>query len=505
MEYLVSASEMKAADSATIQHFGMPSNVLMERAALACAEVIRKREAHLGRRTVIMAGSGNNGGDGLAVGRLLLQAGFQVDFVLVGEREKCSRQTRLQLEILENYGCQILKEVPKKEYDIVVDALFGIGLRSDLKGRYAEAVEEINAMNAFVLAVDMPSGIDADSGAVCGCAVRADVTVTFAWRKLGLVLYPGAAYAGEVITAQIGITQESFLGKLPRAFTYTQPPVTLLPARNATGNKGTFGKVLLFAGSKGMAGAAVLSALAVLHSGAGMVRILSGEENRQILQTCVPEAMLSVYDDTPEGQRKALLEALSWADVVAAGPGLGTQEAAHRILTWMLEEIRSPLILDADAINILARDEELLQALCLRQRQQERHIGLVLTPHPGELSRLSGLAIDEALQDPFAVCAKWAERFGAVCLCKGARTVVAEPAGTFYVNTSGNSGMATAGSGDVLTGILAALLAQGMKPFEAACAGVYLHGCAGDAAAAQKNAYSLVARDLILGLDGLMK
>ncbi len=504
MKQIVTGGQMKLLDSYTIEKMGIPSLVLMERAALSVCQALREEEFPL-EKVLVLCGTGNNGADGVAVARMLHAAGVSVDICILGKKDHYTEEMRKQVDIAENYHISFVKNAVPVEYTTIVDAVFGVGLSREVGGVYRDTIEALNRSDAKVMAVDIPSGISADTGKVLGCAVKADVTVTFAYEKAGLLFYPGASYARKIKTADIGIympPQNDFELSIQSC---EDKDLFRIPVRKPDGNKGTFGKVLLFAGSKGMAGAAVLSALAVLHSGAGMVRILSGEENRQILQTCVPEAMLSVYDDTPEGQRKALLEALSWADVVAAGPGLGTQEAAHRILTWMLEEIRSPLILDADAINILARDEELLQALCLRQRQQERHIGLVLTPHPGELSRLSGLAIDEALQDPFAVCAKWAERLGAVCLCKGARTVVAEPAGTFYVNTSGNSGMATAGSGDVLTGILAALLAQGMKPFEAACAGVYLHGCAGDAAAAQKNAYSLVARDLILGLDGLMK
>ncbi|HJC24114.1 MAG TPA: NAD(P)H-hydrate dehydratase [Candidatus Eisenbergiella merdavium] len=522
MEYLVTAAEMKECDRNTIEGFGIPSLVLMERAALACADEIRRevgreicREARgegtlRGKRTLIAAGCGNNGGDGFAVGRLLMQEGFPVDFWLVGERERCSPETRIQLSILENYGCRILNHVPDGEYDIIVDALFGIGLSRAPKGRYADAVEYINQSGAFVLSVDIPSGVGADTGGVYGCAVRADVTVTFAFLKRGLVLYPGAACAGRVVTAQIGITQESFCGKPPSAFTFGQGEAPPLPRRDPNGNKGTFGKVLLAAGSPGMAGAAVLSASAVLHAGAGMVRVLAGEENRIILQTAVPEAMLSLYGQGSSSGKKSMAEAFraaaGWADVLAAGPGLGTGAEAEELIRLLLTETKKPLVLDADGINLLAQDRDFLEALCLQRQQRQEECGtLILTPHPGELARLTGTDIRQVLADPVSLCRTWADKLNAVLVCKGAATVAAQPQGRCYINRSGNSGMATAGSGDVLTGIIAGLLAQKMEPFEAACAGIYIHGLAGDAAAELSGEYGLRAGKLLDGMDMVIK
>ncbi len=545
MEYLVTAEEMKAYDNATIHCFGVPSLVLMERAAWGCARVILERDRRLSealnaaggkkitppRRTLVLAGCGNNGGDGLAVGRLLAQAGFPVDFVLLSREmpvpsgaagpsqlpsdpdreadeerrvpavlwEKCSPETRTQLSILEKYGYPVTYKLPEQEYDIIVDALLGIGLKKKVSGNLARAIEWVNARRAFVLSVDIPSGIQADTGEICGCAVRADVTVTFAFCKRGLALYPGAEYAGEVRKEEIGITPDSFLGSPPAMFTYQQEIRTLLPGRPCTGNKGTFGKVLLAAGSPGMAGAAVLAGEAVLRTGAGMVRILSPEENRVILQTALPEAMLSLYDGTGD----CVENAVRWADVIAVGPGLGTGEEAGRILEFLLDGEEGggkPMVIDADAINLLAGDKELLEALIRKQAEEASRRQLILTPHPGELARLEGCTVAEAVRDAVRITGKWADRLQAAVLCKGARTVVSRPDGSCYLNTSGNSGMAAAGSGDVLTGIAASLLAQGMEAFEAACAGTYLHGLAGDAAAGQKGQYGMTAGDLTAAL-----
>ena len=511
MEYLVTASEMKECDRNTIEGFGVPSLVLMERAALACAGEIlgafSEERKTQGKRTLIAAGCGNNGGDGFAVGRLLMQEGFPVDFWLIGERSRCSPETETQIAILEKYGCTIMDHMPDGEYDIIVDAIFGIGLHRAPEGRYAEAVEYINRSGAFVLSVDIPSGIGADTGAVYGCAVRADVTVTFAFSKRGLVLYPGAFYAGRVVTAQIGITQESFYEKKPSAFTFPPGAPPTLPRRDPYGNKGTFGKVLLAAGSRGMAGAAILASSAVLRSGAGMVRVLSGEENRIILQTAVPEAMLSLYghDGNEAGETviSALRKAAGWADVIAAGPGLGTGTEAGELIRLILTETEQPLVLDADGINLLAVDRALLETLCRQRKDGGRP--LILTPHPGELARLTQKSMQEVLADPVSLCQEWAARLHAVLLCKGAATVAANPQGRCYINQSGNSGMATAGSGDVLTGIIAGLLAQGMEPFEAACAGVYLHGLAGDAAAERASEYNVSAGKILEALDAVMK
>ena len=511
LEYLVTAAEMKACDRYTTEGFGMPSLVLMERAALACAQEIFSEKGRRGKRTLIAAGCGNNGGDGLAVGRLLMQEGFPVDFWLIGERGRCSPETEKQLEILEKYGCAVWDHRPEREYDIIVDAIFGIGLKRPLEGIFAEAVAYVNGSGAFVLSVDIPSGVGADTGRLLGCAVRADVTVTFAFLKRGLLLYPGAFCAGRVRLAQIGITEESFQGKLPAAFTFRRNAPLPLPERDPNGNKGTFGKVLLAAGSPGMAGAAVLSARAVLGAGAGMVRVLCGEENRSILQAAAPEAMLALYGEAagPDGAgygrtpSDAFRDARGWADVVAAGCGLGRSREAQELIRLILTETEKPLVLDADGINILAADRALLDHVC--RMREAGGAPLILTPHPGELGRLAQTDMETLLSDPVSVCTEWAGRLNAVVLCKTAATVAADPQGRVYINHSGNSGMATAGSGDVLTGIIAGLLAQGMEPFEAACLGVYLHGLAGDAAASRDGEYAVTAGRLLAALGPVMK
>lgn len=506
MEYLVTAQEMRRYDRNTSGHFRIPSIVLMERAALACLEVLMKRQKQLenaagglgmkaGRRVLVVAGGGNNGGDGFALGRLLMQEGFLVDFVLIGEEERASVQTRQQMESVRAYGGLIMRNLPDREYDIIIDALFGVGLSRPLEGVYRESVDYINGQNAFVLAMDLPSGIHADSGAVMGAAVYADVTVTFGFEKLGTFLYPGARYAGKVIRRSIGITQDSFLNEPPGIFTFREPVCSLMPPRPEEGNKGTFGKAALLCGSEGMAGAGILCAGGAFAAGCGMVKLVSPFSNRELFLQILPEVMVS----------DEIESVYEWADVIAAGPGISTDEGAVRNLSRLIRNTRQPLILDADAINILAQEESLLQELSDRQNNPDTCRKLALTPHPGELARLCRCSTKEVLEDPVQKITEWAKRLNAVVLCKGARTFVASWDGRIYANGSGNSGMATAGSGDVLTGIVAALAAQEEDLFWAVCTGVYLHGLAGDKAAHEKSEYSMKAGDILEKVPELLR
>lgn len=505
VRWLTDSAEMKRYDKNTSEHYGILEAVLMERAALACVQVICERQQKIeeqtrklgycpGRRVLIAAGCGNNGADGLAAGRLLRQEGFEVDFFLAGGSEKLSLAARAQLSSVLAYGGRVSDKIPEREYDIIVDALFGVGLSRPLSGRFAEAAEWINRQDSFVCSVDLPSGINADDGRVMGCAVQADVTVTFGFYKRGHFLYPGRRFAGKTICASVGITEDSFLGEHPGAFTFTGSLKELMPARSVTGNKGTFGKVMLLAGSRTMTGAALLCAKAAFAAGCGMVKAVCPPEVSAVLQTSLPEAMTS----------QELEGSAAWADVIGAGPGLSVSPQAQEELEYLLFRTEQPLVLDADAINILAEREDLLNRLIVRQQDSAQRRSLILTPHPGELGRLSGCSAAEAADDPAGYAAHWAKRLHAAVLCKGAASTAASPEGLLYINSSGNSGMACAGSGDVLTGIVTALLAVCKDPFQALCTGVYLHGLAGDRAAHEKGEYSMTAADISDAISGLL-
>lgn len=492
---------------------GMTGNVEKEagqgKAALAVAEEIEKR-ASPGMQVLIVAGCGNNGGDGIAAGRILRQHGYAVDFCLIGDREKCSGETKAQCGMIEKYGCPLQDKIGNKEYDIIVDALFGIGLSRNLEGQFAKAVQEINESKAFVCSVDIPSGIHTDSGEIMGEAVKANLTVTFAFKKPGHILYPGCGYCGEIICGDIGITQESFLGQNPQIYTFYGAPLDGMPDRNGDGNKGTFGKVLVIAGSAGMSGACELCARSVYRMGAGMVKILTPEENRIIVQTNLPEALLSTYQVQEAGKtetagdlRQRLEKDMEWADCILIGPGIGKGREACAMLEQVLAESKKPLVIDADGLNLLAENENLRQLLkgCIKEKRD-----VVLTPHLAEFARLFGSTVEDIKRNLLHRPKEMAEKYGCIVVCKDARTVVAAPSGKeMYLNTSGNDGMATAGMGDVLTGVIGGLMAQGMDGCKAACLGVYIHGKAGDEAAKIKGRYGLMARDVINGLSEVLK
>lgn len=486
MEYLVNSGEMKKCDSITIQKFGMPSMVLMERAALCTVEELTDGTFDL-QRVLVICGSGNNGGDGFAVARLLQQKQVTVKVLFVGEESRCTIETAKQMEIAKNYGLEICKEIDISAYTTIVDALFGIGVSRDIEGEYARVIQQMNKAGARILSIDIPSGISADTGKLMGIAVQADKTVTFAYKKIGLILYPGAAYAGTIKVKDIGITDEGFEGQAPFVFTYTQEDLAKMPKRSPYSNKGTFGKVLVIAGSANMSGAAFFSGKAAYRMGAGLVRIYTPEENRQILQTMLPEAVLTTYEPA-HIETEALKEAIQWASVIVIGPGMGKGDEVYLILEAALTYGKTPMVIDADGINMIAEYPKLLQ----NHRQD-----IILTPHLGEMARLIKKSISKITENFIEEAKKCAKEQNLICVLKDARTVVVNENGQIYLNQSGNSGMATGGSGDVLTGIIAGLLAQGMRSYEAATLGVYIHGLAGDRAAEAKGEYSMIAQDII--------
>lgn len=490
MKYVVDSQQMKRYEETVIDTMGMPSLILMERAAMAVAEEIRACAASLRtaeKKLLVVAGSGNNGADGMAVARILSMEGWQVTVYQTGAAGHCTREWERQNKFISYYPVKIVSNWPAGEYTIMLDALFGIGLSRQVQGEYAEIIAQMNRGECYRIAVDVPSGVHAGTGKIMGTAVRADMTVTFGWAKKGVLFYPGAAYAGRVVVREIGINETCFgaAQEKPCMFYYDESPGELLPSRKADGHKGDFGKILLIAGFEQMPGAAVLAAKAAYHIGAGMVRVICPEENRAILQTAVPEALW----EAPENWRQSC----EWADVIAIGPGLGRSAKAKDILAGVLQESRLPLVLDADALNLIAGDMS-LQIVAADQGKNGRE--MILTPHEGELSRLSGKTIAELLEDRERAARILAQDMHCVLVLKGARTLICREQGEICVNLTGDSGMASAGSGDVLTGIIAALLAQGADAFSAASVGVYLHGLAGEKAAERYGSYGVTAGKL---------
>lgn len=476
---------MKALDGNTIRKKGMPSLVLMERAALAVTEELEKNPRRLAR-VLVVCGSGNNGGDGFAIARILHLHGYQSEIFFTGNPEHMTEETLSQKKIADNYQVPMVNNPRYEEYTTIVDAMFGVGLSREIQGNYRKVIEGINESGAYCVAVDIPSGISGDTGRVLGIAVKADLTVTFAFLKRGHCLYPGAAYSGEIKVKDIGIYEDGQEEELYALEAKDCPK--LLPARKPWGHKGTFGKVLVVGGSKGMSGAAYFSAKAVLAAGAGMVKLQTVEENRPILQMLLPEGMVASEDTLEEWS-----ESLRWCDVLVIGPGLGRSEESCKRAQWFLKESQErklPVVLDADGLNLLA---------CHPQWYSWIQGRCVVTPHLGEMSRLVKEPAEDIGEHLIASAQAFAREKQVVCILKDARTVIAYPDGRTYLNMTGNSGMATAGSGDVLAGFVGGLLAVGREkkdtPLEAL--GVFLHGAAGDKAKRTAGESGMTAEDIL--------
>lgn len=493
MKKIVTCREMKELDRNTIENMGVPSCVLMERAALKTVEEMeRVFSAEKSRERILcVCGSGNNGGDGIAAARILWLHGYRAEIFLAGNPERMTEETGRQFRIACNYHVPVVNNPVWDEYTTIVDAVFGVGLARPVEGRYGELIRRMNGTSAWKVAVDIPSGINGDTGAEMGIAFHADLTVTFGFGKAGLFLYPGRMLAGRVVTADIGIYAKP---DEPGECWYLEAEdIRSLPERIPSGNKGTFGKVLAVAGSPGMCGAAFFCGGGAFAAGAGMVRIFTPEVNRIPLQTMLPEAVLICTDG--EAARE---EAFRWSDVLIIGPGLGTSEESRGRAEWFLSHAAAagkPVILDADGLNLLSAHPE-----------WRKYLGahVTLTPHVGEMSRLTGKSIEEIRNSRIGTAVSFAKETGAVCVLKDACTVTAAPDGRVWVNLSGNPGMAAAGSGDVLAGVLAGMHCMYLScpekkddPGRLAALGVFLHGRAGDMAAEKKGMHGMRAGDLI--------
>ena len=490
MKYLFSGYEMKNWEKQAMEDYKTPSLLLMERAAMAVVDELLTGTYNL-HRVLIACGTGNNGGDGLAIARMLKTKGYFVDVCIAGALDRLTTDAKQQLEMYQAISGNFVTDPVYSEYTVIVDALFGIGCNREITGIAAEVIEGINESGIPVVSVDVPSGISADTGKVCGSAVNAVTTVTFFTEKLGMVLYPGVDHCGKIIVADMGIPVG--IPENCSVIAYDDTDIGKIPRRKNNSHKGTYGKVLVIAGSPTMSGAAYLSACAAYRMGSGLVKILTSQENKQAMQVLLPEALLETYDRLTTKQMNQCLE---WADVVVLGPGLGTDKTAEKLVKYVLGKAKVPVVVDADGINILAKSK-----VCLL----DEHAPLVLTPHIQEMARLLGCDREEILKDPMFIARDFVKEYNVVLVLKDARTIVIEKEQTLYMNVSGNHGMATGGSGDVLSGMIGSLIGQGMKPFEAAKLGVYLHGKAGDAASKVKGMYSMTATDLLDGIFEVTK
>ncbi len=500
MEYILSAEEMKRCDEYTSEHFHLPSSVLMERAALKTVETIVRHKFDL-RHVLIVCGSGNNGGDGFAIARLLHERKVTVDVLLAGAPTQMSIATKTNYESCVSYGIPIRSSVKDEdEYSLIVDALFGIGLNRNLDKNTAEFIEGINSFKSEgtkIISVDIPSGINATTGEIMGAAIRADMTITYAYYKKGLLLYPGAEYAGKVVLANIGITDESFGGEYPVLNCLTKKDLkgAKLLRRPDDSNKGTFGKVLIIAGNDQMGGCALLAAKSCFKAGAGMVRVVTHKDNKMLIAESLPEAIIDTYEDKPDMNR--LAEAIKWADVTAIGPGIGRDDRAKELFEFAFFKSVNTLLLDADAIGMLKKYK-----LTLKKGTTKN---IVITPHIGEFAGFAEKDKKLVKRTILDSTISLAKTYHLTCVTKDARTVIAGSNGECCINTTGNNGMAVAGMGDCLFGIIAAMLARGLSPFDAAMYGCYIHGLAGDIAAKKTGKNGLMPSDLINSLKACME
>jgi ADP-dependent NAD(P)H-hydrate dehydratase / NAD(P)H-hydrate epimerase len=508
---LVTAEQMRGLDLKASREFGIPSIVLMENAARSVCEVIEdyfqeeecKCQGMRDLKVLIFCGKGSNGGDGLAVARLLANRGCRVSVVLLGAGTELRGDSKINYDILKHSEVICTSAISARQVDrclsdlgdpdVIVDAIFGTGFKGKPAGLFAHAIEKINESDALVVAVDIPSGVQADDGRVEGVAVQADATVSMALLKRGHALFPGKEYCGDVWIGDIGVPQGQ-LAKGGDTFLLDADDVRrILPVRPADGHKGTFGTALTIAGSPGYTGAASLAAAAALRVGCGLSKVAVPQGSLGVVESTVREVVKFGLPQTPAGAFRAealprVRELLVATDVLALGPGMGTLPETRDFELKLLREIKIPVVIDADGINNLAQHTEILETL---------KAPVVMTPHPGELSRLVGLPPQQINDDRIEVCRRYAEEFGVVLIIKGAPTVVASPENVVWVNPTGNSGLGSGGTGDVLTGMIAGLIAQGLPALDAAQVGVYLHGLAADLAAEDKTEYSLMAGDLL--------
>lgn len=505
---VVTAAEMREMDRTAIEDYGIPGVVLMENAGRHVVQtVVRVLGDVRGRVAAVIAGKGNNGGDGFVVARHLKNMGAEVLVFLLAGIEDIKGDARVNLDVWLKMGGQVVNPLQEnidlpgelERVHVIIDALYGTGFKGEIRENVVPLVEAVNAASAPVVAVDIPSGLEADTGYAGGPCIKADHTVTFALPKIGLVTGYGPEFTGRLHVADISIPREVLEGGQVELITGSRVK-DILPRRSAAAHKGNFGHALVVGGSPGMSGAVCLAALACARSGAGLVTAAVPRGLHPVVEIKLTEIMSMPLPETVDGFLSArageVISDLS-ADksVLAIGPGLGTAGETVQLTVEVLRECSVPCVIDADGINAIARSGF---------RLRDMTCGAVITPHPGEMARLAGCTTAEVQSDRLGVARRVAEESGAVVVLKGAGTIVVVPGGKAYINTTGNPGMASGGSGDVLTGIIAGLAAQGVPLEDAAVAGVYLHGLAGDRAAAEKSRAGLLAGDIIEALPGVL-
>lgn len=500
-----SVSEMRELDRRAIEEFGIKDELLMENAGLAVYSCILENLGIAGKRFCVFCGLGNNGGDGFVIARKLHSNGGLVKVFILGDRLKFSGSAKLNLDILSHLPVDILElesvETAKGDLfhcDAVVDAIFGTGLARDVEGFYREVVELINGCGRTVFSVDIPSGIHGDSGKVMGVAVRADYTVTFGLPKVGNMLFPGYEYCGKLYVTHISFPPSMHNGD---ALKVAVNPRVELPPRARGGHKGSFGEVLFIAGASSYFGAPYFAALSFLKAGGGYSRLAAPKSVTPFIANKGSEIVFMPQEETASGSislknRESLLELSEKMDMVVLGPGLSLNEESGQLARDLARDIRKPLLLDGDGITAVCDDPDILK---------QRRESTILTPHLGEMARMTQRGIPEIDANKIGILQQTARELNAIIVLKGAHSLIGYPDEKVFINMSGNPGMATAGSGDVLTGTIAAMFGLGLSIEEAAATGSFIHGFSGDLAAEAKGEDGMTAQDILDYLPLAMK
>ncbi len=495
---LVTSEQMRFLEKTAIEEYSVPSLILMENAAMGFCEEVKKhidlKEKHIG----VFCGKGNNGGDGFAIARHLVNSGFDVSCVISFDAENAKQlltyDAYTNFCIMKNMNvCVCDIENADAKYDIIIDAVLGTGIKGAPKKAEEEIICMINDRGKFIISVDVPSGADATSGKVEGECVRADMTITFCLAKAGHFLYPAKEYAGKLLVTHISVPQKVTDEYESNLYTLTDEVFSLLPKRKENSHKGTYGKVLAYCGTKGMSGAAMLSVSAVLKSGAGMVSCASSDDVIKNVVINTPEAMTISLDEKNSNEK--LICALEKNDALLVGCGIGRSEKAKDIVQMLIKEAEKPMVIDADGINNLSENIDIIY---------KKKAPVILTPHTVEFSRLTGFKPEYIEQNRLELATGFAEKYDVILVLKGADTIIASPDRKVYISAISNSGLSTAGSGDVLSGIIASFLAQGTKPYDAAICGVYTHSLAGDLARKDLGEKSMTASDIISNISKVL-
>ncbi|MEI8182168.1 MAG: NAD(P)H-hydrate dehydratase [Desulfomonile sp.] len=506
--YLVTAEEMRALDARAIEEYGIPGVVLMENAGRSTFHILSEYldGKVKGLRVAVVTGPGNNGGDGYVVARYLINHGAEVKTFLLSTRDKIRGDALVNLQTLEKMTPHVIPVTDSesfdrassywKESDVVVDAILGTGLNSEVRSPYREAILAINKAPGLTISIDIPSGLDADSGRILGSAVKADLTAVYGFKKLGMALHPGIKFCGKISVVDISIPICATEKNPPKAVLYDEPDLSnYLEARsNTEAHKGTFGHVLIVGGSPGKTGAPVMAARSASRIGAGLVTVGVPSSLNPILEVKLTEEMTEPLPETVvpgylgEAAADRILSLATGKQCLVLGPGLSTHEGISDVITRVLDSYSGWVVIDADGLNALAKNMSVLK---------RTEASVVLTPHPGEMARLVGGTSREVQQDRVGIARRTASEYGVWVILKGSRSLTASPEGTVFVNNSGNPWMASGGQGDVLSGILGGLLAQQIPPEDALPFGVYIHGLAADRLVQRNGPRPVPAGDVI--------